>query len=413
MDLAAGGMKWCIERRVKVRKVLICEYFGINVGSVTAFLHISGASVENFWISNCTDVVLLTAILGLLSFSVRRLQVLVVDDCGAVDATALGALLSASASSLRRLKLSQSRISAPLAVPRLPNLDFIQIYMCTTDQETLCKLVSSSPNLRSFSCSDLYGTDLCLEALASHCPLLQVLAYENGEPSDVSSLVRLLHACPDLEVVEISSENGNGNPSSTDAHITAIMQHCRKLKAFCGPASGPNITNASVMAVASRLDDMRHLWLSDIAFQSDQPMLALSEHCRNLTTLDLHANQDTLSESALVALMSNLHSVVQLGMEQFELTDRVLKAIAVNCPRLEVLDLYSSRGYTEVGIVALARGCTALERVRLREDDEIVNPAARLLWKELRPGLKFYHNDAVISMWDKLYDIDRDEVVVW
>jgi hypothetical protein len=167
------------------------------------------------------------------------------------------------------------------------------------------------------------------------------------------------------------------------------MQHCKKLKAFCGPADGTAISEASVMAVASRLDDLRHLWLYECLFESDEQVLALAEHCSNLTTLSLHAPGSAVSQEALVTLVSNLRSVVELTLDKIDLSDSVLAAIAAHCPQLKVFDLCESQGYTEVGIAALACGCTSLKKVCSRQDDEVLTPAARLLWQVLRPGLEW------------------------
>jgi F-box/leucine-rich repeat protein 2/20 len=201
-----------------------------------------------------------------------------------------------------------------------------------------------------------------------------------------------------------------GNPSATDAHIAAIMQHCKRLKAFS--ATARDLSDATITAVASQLDDVRHLWLYDCAFASDQPILALSKHCRKLTSCALSARDSVASQAALVTLMSNLHSVVELRLQGFELIDPVLEALAVHCPHLEVLNLYDCIGYSEVGIAALARGCTALKKVCAREDDEVLTPGTRLLWQVLRSGLRFSHRNEATSVWTQIYDISREKLVI-
>jgi hypothetical protein len=409
--LRTNGMRWFIARNVRVSHAWIHESTNVNLATTAAFLRVSGSSLKDFWMSGFKESARITAILELLSEFVLRLEKLLLIRCVQVDCSVLLSYCSHSVQSLRLLTCS---LTAPLSATMLPKLYKLSIYQCEgTELTTLCKLVSACPNLRSFRCDNIQGGDDCLDALAAHCPLLQVLAYENGDPSDVSSLVRVFQCCPGIEVVDISTDKDQENPSATDAHVAAIMQHCRKLKAFCGPASGPNITDASVMAVASRLEDLRHLWLSDIAFQSDQPMLALSEHCRNLRTLSLHMDEAILSDSALVTLVTNLHSIEELGMEYITLTDRALEAVAAHCPHLQILDLYNCDGYTEVGITALARGCTALRKISTCADEQFTNPTVRLRWQQLRPGLKFYHDDSLPNFWNRLHDFRIDEMVIW
>jgi hypothetical protein len=224
--------------------------------------------------------------------------------------------------------------------------------------------------------------------------------------------VRVLQACPDIEVVEMSAETRLRNSSATGAHVAAVTQHCKKLKALrfsAGATSG--ITDASVIMVASRLDEMRHLWWD--GFLTDQPMMALSEHGRNLVTLELHARHSDVSQDALVTFVSQLHSVVEIRMQEFELSDPVLEAIAVHCPRLQILNLYGCQGYTVTGIAALARGCAALKKVYVRQDEQLLTPMARLLWQIIRPGLEFPPRNDLTSVWRNVFDISRDELVVW
>jgi hypothetical protein len=260
-----------------------------------------------------------------------------------------------------------------------------------------------------------------LDALADHCPLLQVLAYAKGNPYEVSTLVRLLHCCPDIEVVDISTVRDGGNPSATDAHIAAIMQHCKNLKVFAAGTDSETIvgiSDATALAMATRVQDLRHLRLVGCDFSSDAPLKALAQNCQNLRSLDLQwssaaVHNDYQVDDALEELVSNLKNVTELRFLSCGVGDDMLEAIAANCPQLQCLALPCCDGYTEFGIAALARGCSALRTLRINEEDDNFPPGAILLWQTLRPGLQFHYWDDYHSFWDAVDNIDRKDLVIW
>jgi hypothetical protein len=373
--------------------------------------------LRSFSIVNGDSGVHLTAVLGLLTFSSPLLEALRIYAFGEVDGVALGTLLSACAQSLKRLEVGKLRT---LHGSQLLNLELLRVFGCKANAESLCRLISACPRLRSFHCNNLYGSDACLDALAAHCPLLQILEYQKGDPTEVTSLVHLLQACPDIEVVDISTKGTAENPSATDAHIGAIMQHCRKLKAFAVGTywqGGTDLSDAAGQAVASRAQDLRHLRLIGCAFTTDAPLVALVQHCGNLQSLELIWSGSTPEpRMGLLQLVRNLHSITHLSFSDFGVRDDVLEAIGANCPLLESLSLMRCGQYTGLGILALARGCRALKKMcisRSEQDETCLPPAARLLWQELRPGLQFSYYADEPTFWFALRDIDRPEIVIW
>jgi F-box/leucine-rich repeat protein 2/20 len=251
----------------------------------------------------------------------------------------------------------------------LPDLQMLHLYDFAADTRTLCQLISSCPSLCSFHCDNIQGSDDCLDALAEHCPLLQVLAYEKGNSTEVSSLVHLMDVCPDIEVVDISTELEGGNPSATDAHIAAIMQHCQHPKVFASSGGTDGTTGASELLVATRAQELRHLCLYDCALTSEAPLLALAPQCGNLLTLDLASRTEDFSQAALTTLASSLTSTVEFRIADCEVGDSVLQEVGAHCSSLQSVHLDYCGGYTEVRIAALARGCKELRVVHASEDD--------------------------------------------
>jgi hypothetical protein len=105
----------------------------------------------------------------------------------------------------------------------------------------------------------MFSSDDWLDALAAHCPLLQVLSYEKGNPDSTDALVRVLQACPVIELMDISSETDDLNGSTSDRHIAAILQHAHNLKALRCPGHSAHVSDAAMLEIAARLPRMLHM----------------------------------------------------------------------------------------------------------------------------------------------------------
>jgi hypothetical protein len=335
-----------------------------------------------------------------------------IDDCGSVDIGSLSVLISRCAGTLKCLKLQKCEFSTPLSTNALPDLETLYINACKIDVATLCKLISASPCLRYFNCGDLQGVDDCLDALAANCPLLEVLCYERANPHSTTSLISVLQSCPLLRVVDISSEEDDLNGSTSDLHIAAIVQHCKKLKALRVPGRSAHVTDASLRAVAGRLRDLRHLALYNFSLQLDSPLLAIPANWRNIRSLDLWGLGVDVSQMALVTLFSNLNNVVEVDLDGCELSDAVLEAIGAHCPQLDILHLVGCIGFSGQGLVAIAQGCTALRELYIRGDAPMLTPFAMQLWQVARPGLRFRDGECFATLWRTIMDVAAEDVVV-
>jgi hypothetical protein len=289
---------------------------------------------------------------------------------------------------------------------------------CVIDYGNICQLIASSPNLRSFLCSDLEQKDGCFDAITAHCPRLQVLSYGDRRPS-VAALVRVLQSCPQIEVVNLRNEDYNEEEArERDEHIVAVMQHCARLKAFAAGHKCHNepetFSPAALLAVATRAKDLRHLYLHGLDDYQDteDAILSIAPHCGNFVSADFYGTS-SLGYRAFEALASNLHSVKELRILT---SDEVLQAIAANCPQLRVLHFCGACGdHTAQGLAEIVLGCPELKLVTYDDVDqpEVLTEFGEIMWKLLRPGIEFEHDDAECSLWDRLLDVERDELVIW
>jgi hypothetical protein len=201
---------------------------------------------------------------------------------------------------------------------------------------------------------------------------------------------------------------------SRSLEVAAVVQHCARLKALCASGCTYHTTDETQhLAVAVRARDLVHLRWCYCDFETDAPVQALAANCANLRSLELDLFSSMVSQAALIALVSNLSSVVELALHNCDLSDNVFCVVAVHCPRLEAFHLTYSKHHTAEGIAALVHDCAALRRVYVMEDDPVVSSLSRLLQSTLRPEIRFVFGYQLNAIWVALQDVERDELVVW
>jgi hypothetical protein len=413
--LHSKGIQWFVARKAKVMRVVVDEG-SIDRKDAWLFFSTIGSSLQHLHIMNCNGF-LQDELAAMIQILTPRLQTMVFKNCSKLEGAALGAIFAHCAKTLRCIHIEHCTVPGEFGCVQLPSLQMLHVSDSEMSHDAFCQLITCCPNLRSFHCTDLDDRDECFHALADHCRHLQVLSYETGKPS-TAALLRVLQACPEIEVVSISCESRDevDTTALNDAHIAAILTHCPKLKAFrTGDFSGETaLSHASLLAIAARTQDLRHLYLWGLSHQGSADNLrALARTCGNLRALEL-IGSDGLDFAGLTALVSNLPNVEELCLYTDQ-DDAVLEAIGANCPHLRMLYLDYSGSYTEKGLVAVAMGCTALKQLSYHAEEEVLNPFGELLWKALRPGLELCGDGVGLecSVWGKLLDVEREEFVVW
>jgi hypothetical protein len=395
------GIKWFFSRATKIKRVHIDGDFISDEAIVQTFCRDVNARLEEVHSSKAGN-----SILRPLDFSFLQLHTLTVKGGCVFAARDLQTLLSSCSQTLKRLTVEHCQITgALLSESPLPDLQMLHLYNASMGQEMQRKLIVSSPSLRSFYCDDVRDGNACLEALAMHCPLLQVLSCYGTR--SVPSLTRVLTACPKIEVVEFIF-------NVYEVHILTALQVCTKLKAFCTKGKYVKESAEFQLTLQARLSDLRHLFLCDCNFQSDTSILALAPYFGNLKTLELQ-NVGHVSQGALIELIRNLPCVEELNLDDAPLSDPVMQAIAAHCRHLRVFHLLHATGYTEDGILAFAQGCAWLRRLWVKPNDEVLTAGMLRFWQLLRPGLQVQHSYATYDseFWATLWDVERDEVAVW
>eukprot|EP00742_Colponemidia_sp_Colp-10_P009931 GILJ01010869.1.p1 GENE.GILJ01010869.1~~GILJ01010869.1.p1 ORF type:complete len:576 (+),score=55.65 GILJ01010869.1:219-1946(+) len=282
----------------------------------------------------------------------------------------------------------------------LPSLKRLHLAKCRLTDAALFSLAAGCPNLEILSlrwCLNI--TDEGLTSVAAACPNLQVLELKNcGHISDVS-LSALAQSCPHLSVLDLS-----WCKRVTDHGIQTLVASCRNLTSldlsFCDIFSDVptvNITASSIIHMAQNEPKIQSLSLDGLGSAvSDASLLALSRHCPDLielgifapaalqpTTLSslgracerlqtlridasMHPNIDDLL-SQMEEGFANLLSLSLKASHAGPLTDVGISAVARGCSSLTSLELFSADGVSDVAITDIARHCVHLKTLVLLE----------------------------------------------
>jgi hypothetical protein len=408
------GIDWFVIRNVRIKEVIIDGGLIEEQESVKHFLPVISPRVEKL-----RSVGLDIAELCPADTTFPRLHSLTIEadrkEGLMLDGERLEELL-ASCRALKRLRLKSCDLRNSFASDlALADLQMLHIADCGIDSGTMCTLLSASPSLRSFYTDAQNDGDACLDELAAHCPLLQVLAHGL---SSVAVLENVLVACPLIEVVEFTS-------SASDELLLSVLQHCKRLRALCWRGGSGEMSDACAQALQVRMPDLTHLSLLEWEVESEEFVLDLASQSSNLRSLTLSVSD--VSPEALTELIRNLTNVTELNFVNVWHGDAVLESIAKHCPKLEVLHLCCMEGYTENGILAVAQACTALRQLSVRQGDGVLTSTVLGFWQLLRPELQAVVVDTeyipagqyipaghgAIGFWAFLQGIEKEDVVVW
>jgi hypothetical protein len=398
-------MEWMVKRKVKTRKARI-QHFGPNPDPalIATFLATVSPTLADLIVINSGDTLLYVccAAIG----SCPHLEVLNLVFSGANACSTIRALISQRAPTLKRLAFHSCIILDGFPGHcEMPRLQYLKLKASISSAVNLCAFVGCCRNLLYFYWSEMKSVEECLHALAHFCPSLRALHYGYRSVTVASSVTgqeAVLHACQDLHTVNMITALGFSN-----AHVLAVVQHCRKLTGVRFVLSEIGISDESLAILCPRLSEMRHLSLVGWLCTSDAQLQLLKQNCRQLRSLSLGMFQALGStDGALTALFSSLPFLEDLDLSRVRcLSDAVLSAIARHCRRLQSLDLYAASGFTEAGVTALAEGCVDLINLNISTDNPHVGKFGLALWRVMRPNLAVKSDVDPLTRWNN-YRID-------
>ena len=302
---------------------------------------------------------------------------------------AIGATVSQYCTHVKSLKVGVMKLGAP-AFAMLASLHFVKdliILDCTFSVDAAsCYLCPSVTGL----C--LHG-DLSIEAqktVLRMCPKLVSYTVCPGKNYvDLADLPLTVETFSALQCSFAGNLKANLEKLSlyactiTDAAVANILvssPHLKELTIVNG-----RLTDISMREIGDKYGRcLQVLSLSKCGPFTSEGVSYLLERCTALTSLSWKGLKQPHSLSIIAALKECSYLRV-LDINGAAVTDEILVKIAA-APSLETLSMATAMGYTEIGLMALIKGCTSLQHVSISKI--FVTPLVKLLWQDMRPQLQ-------------------------
>nr|GMC82060.1 F-box protein At3g58530 [Ipomoea batatas] len=186
---------------------------------------------------------------------------------------------------------------------------------------------------------------------------LQTLNLNGCQKISDTGIEAITSICPNLKGFSIY-----WNVRVTDLGIMHLVRNC-KLVVDLNLSGCKNITDKSLHLIADNYQELDSLNLTRCIKLTDSGLQRILLKCSLLQSLNLYALSIFTDEAyKKISLLPHLKFLDLCGAQN--LTDDGLSCIA-NCKRLVSLNLTWCVRVTDVGVLAIARGCTSLELLSL------------------------------------------------
>jgi hypothetical protein len=236
------------------------------------------------------------------------------------------------------------------------------------------------------------------------------------------ALVRMLQACTQLEVLEVTGPPYFQHDSVTGAQFEAITRYgtsIRALRVFLMEVSMFQETNLLTLC---QMPNLSHLNIGSIELFTDnvwEAFAACPHLCANLRVLELPYLSGTFSDEALCTFLGRLSGLKKLDLtSSMRVNDEVLRTVS-HLTTLQELSIVGYSNYSDRAIIALAEGCPALRslHIDIDEQDTPFTSVVQHLWQLLRPQLVFNAkpgcNPCGGGIWANVLDVTREQDVPW
>lgn len=203
-------------------------------------------------------------------------------------------------------------------------------------------------------------------SLLSACSNLQTLSLSDLDRVSNIGLVDALKPNTTLQELTI-----NYCPRISEAGLIQVLRVCKTIKKLRWDTSGA-FTDKSVINIAANCPDLRILH-TESGIINEEAMKILAKGCTKLETIYIFQFGYQNTDEGLVEIAKNCTKLKRLEL-QFDglFTDKVLTTLGNCCKELQVLrftELTLDRGMliTDVGLQALAEGCTNLQSLSLTQ----------------------------------------------
>jgi hypothetical protein len=250
-----------------------------------------------------------------------------------------------------------SNVFAYFAIPQLFPNGLIKLNISAAKEVTdfgIAMIARKSPFLSSLVISGCIKiTDVGLREIAMHCPKLQCLNISSCPGIEGVGIAAIAECCPYLSKLNISKN------SIKNWSLQKIFRKSFRLEELI-ISYMRDISDEEIRVVAENCHDLVTLEAIDCFYLSDQCVLTISQHCKDLDFLDMSRCE-----------------------MNYRITDVSLMALGQRCHSIRTLKVNGCDHISDVGLHWLSEGCKLIETLELNGCGKLTDAGMRILGKEL------------------------------
>ncbi|XP_077863039.1 uncharacterized protein LOC144345570 [Saccoglossus kowalevskii] len=197
-------------------------------------------------------------------------------------------------------------------------------------------------------------TDSAYTHVADRCPDLEKLVLSGINVSD-GALLYIAKKCPRLKYLEIFPCTGLSCDCLCALPRLAELRHLRFNNASCSVS----IVVADLLMNGSLPSKIEEFVLKSCTLFTEDLLLRCAETWNYLQILDLSGCQD-LNDEIYEAFAKNCGNLSSVSFSDTLIGDKALRSVAMNCPRLEKLNVSCCLRITDIGLIDVATHCSQL-----------------------------------------------------
>lgn len=339
-------------------------------------------NLEKLWLVRCKSITDIG--LGCIAVGCRNLRLLSLRWCLGVGDLGVG-LIAVKCKEIRCLDLSYLPITNEClsSISQLQYLEDLVLEGCYgIDDDSLASLKQGCKALKALdmsSCQNVSHVGLSSLTSSAECLQQLILAYGSPVTSAVADSLQKLSrlrsvkldgcqvTCSGLKAIgnwcvslrELSLSKCLGVTDEGLCSVVTKHKDLRKLDITCCR----KITHVSISHITNSCASLTSLRMESCTLVPREAFVLIGQRCQYLEELDLTDNEIDDEGLKSISKCTRL-STLKLGI-CLNITDHGLTNIGMCCSNLKELDLYRSAGISDLGILAIARGCVGLEMINI------------------------------------------------
>ncbi|KAJ8533789.1 hypothetical protein K7X08_007113 [Anisodus acutangulus] len=339
-------------------------------------------NLERLWLVRCKSITDIG--LGCIAVGCRKLRLLSLRWCLGAGDLGVG-LIAIKCKEIRTLDLSYLPITNEClsSISKLQYLEDLVLEGCYgIDDNSLASLEQGCKSLKTLdmsSCQNVSHVGLSSLTSCAGCLRQLILAYGSPvTPAVADSLQKLSGlqsvkldgcqvTCSGLKAIgnwcvslkELSLRKCLGVTDEGLCSLVTKHKDLRKLDITCCR----KITHVSISHITNSCASLTSLRMESCTLVPREAFVLIGQRCQYLEELDLTDNEIDDEGLKTISKCASLSSL-KLGI-CLNITNQGLIHIGMFCSNLKELDLYRSAGISDLGILAIACGCTGLEMINI------------------------------------------------